>query len=229
MTSGATLTPPRWHAHRVTVVVPVKPLALAKSRLAVPADRRRALALAFAVDTVTSLSCSPLVAGVLVVTSDPDVARRVRQLGVRLVPDEGAGLGAALRSGTRVATAWRPGGGVAVVPADLPCLRPEDVTWVLTAGATGAGAFVPDRSRTGTTLVVYPPGRTAVTRYGPDSAARHRSLGLRPLDDAPVRARHDVDTLDDLRAARLLGPGPETLAAMGALDAADGLVDRRVS
>lgn len=42
----------------VTAIVPAKPLAAAKSRLAVPMQQRRALALAFAVDTVSALSGS---------------------------------------------------------------------------------------------------------------------------------------------------------------------------
>lgn len=204
--------------HQVTAVVPVKRLAFAKSRLAVPADQREALALAFALDTISSLSGSPLVADVLVVTSDPVAARRLRRLGVRVLPDQGAGLGQAIHGGVRVAATWRPGTGIAVVPADLPCLRATDVTQVVTAGSVTEGAFVPDRSGAGTTLVIYPPGRRAVTRYGPGSAAGHRALGLHTLHDAPMRARHDVDTLEDLAAATSLGA--ETRAMAHALDLA---------
>lgn len=205
-------------AHRVTAIVPVKRLALAKSRLAVPVDQRQALALAFALDTVAALSGSPLVAGVLVVTPDPVVTSRVRRPGVRVTPDRGTGLTQAVHEGVRIATAWRPGTGVVVVPADLPCLSAADVTRVVTDATDPEGAFVPDRSGTGTTLVVYPPLRRARTRYGPDSAAAHRSLGLRALDHAPRGARHDVDDLADLREARALGPGPETLAVLERLD-----------
>ncbi|MDQ1629051.1 MAG: 2-phospho-L-lactate/phosphoenolpyruvate guanylyltransferase [Actinomycetota bacterium] len=203
-------------ADRVVAVVPIKPLPLAKSRLALPAEDRQALALAFALDTITSLAGSRLVAGIVVVTSDDDVARRVRRLDVRLVRDDGSGLDAALGAGIRAATPWSPSTGVVVVPADLPCLQADDVTHVLAAAAGSEGAFVPDRSGTGTTLVVLPPDRSAVTRYGPGSADRHRLLGLMPLEDAPLRARHDVDTLDDLRAAAQLGIGPETRAVMAA-------------
>ena len=204
--------------YQVTAVVPVKPLVLAKSRLALPADQRRALALAFALDTISALSGSPLVAGVLVVTSDPDVACCLRQHPVRLAPDEGTGLDSAVRGGIRVATSWRPSTGVAVVPADLPCLRADDVTLVLAGARPADGAFVPDRLTTGTTLLIYPPGRTAVAQYGPGSAARHRALGLRTLDDAPVRVRHDVDTLDDLQLAMTLGLGSKTAAVVAAMD-----------
>lgn len=198
-------------------MVPVKPLAYAKSRLALAPDQRQQLALAFAVDTISSLSECALVCGVVVVTTDPRVACRVRRLGARVARDEGTGLGSAVRTGIRVATAWCPSAGVVVVPADLPCLRQDDVTAVLVGARAAAGAFVPDRSGSGTTLLVYPRGHTAAASYGPGSAARHALLGLHRLDDAPTRARHDVDTLDDLHAAKVLGPGPETGAVIAAL------------
>lgn len=207
---------PRPGSYQVTAVVPVKPLVRAKSRLARPTDERRALALAFALDTISALSRSPLVAGVLVVTSDPDVISALRNHRVRLAPDAGTGLDPAVRNGIRAATAWRPSTGVVVVPADLPCLRPDDVTQVLAGAPAADGAFVPDRATTGTTLVVYPPGRAAIAQYGPGSAARHRALGLHPLDDAPVRVRHDVDTLDDLHVAMTLGLGTRSAAVVAA-------------
>jgi 2-phospho-L-lactate guanylyltransferase len=203
-------------AYRVTAVIPVKPLARAKSRLDLPAEQRRSLALAFALDTVAAVSRSPLVAGVLVVTADPEVERYLGRGAVRVVHDEGAGLRPAVGAGCRAAASWRPSAGVAVVPADLPCLSTDDVTDVLALAQTADGAFVPDHAATGTTLLLCPPGRAVVARYGPGSAAVHRALGLRSLDDVPVRARLDVDTLEDLQAAAQLGLGPRSAAALAA-------------
>jgi 2-phospho-L-lactate guanylyltransferase len=208
-----TSTPPL-----VTAIVPVKPLGLAKSRLTLPTGPRRDLALAFALDTISALKSSPVVAAVLVVTSDPVVAEHVRRLRVRLVRDDAGGLDHAVREGARVARSRRPDAGVAVVPADLPCLRATDVTDVLGQAASDHGAFVPDRAGTGTTLVVHPPGSQAVTRYGPGSAARHAALGLEQLRGAPVRARHDVDTVEDLEVAATLGLGPRTAGVVAEPD-----------
>ncbi|MBB1050764.1 2-phospho-L-lactate guanylyltransferase, partial [Dietzia sp. CW19] len=58
-----------------TIVVPVKALDRAKSRLAraLPASDRRALALAMAADVFRTCVATPGVSRVRVVTSDPDV------------------------------------------------------------------------------------------------------------------------------------------------------------
>jgi len=93
--------------------VPVKVLSLAKSRLALSAEQRRALALAFALDTVAALFGSPLVAAVVVVTADPDVKRGMRNHPVRLTDEDGAGLQTAVRS-VAVPDGSGQGGSVAV-------------------------------------------------------------------------------------------------------------------
>ena len=199
-----------------TAVVPVKRLAVAKSRLALPDEERRELVLGFAVDTVDAVSACPQVGDVVVVTAEPAVAERVRRPRLRVVADDGAGLDEAVALGARAAGLRSRG--VLVVPGDLPCLRHRDVTQVLAGVRPPAGAFVPDRATTGTTIVVLPTGTAAATRYGPGSAEGHRLLGLRPLLDAPVRARHDVDTLEDLEAALALGVGAATRAALAGVE-----------
>ena len=86
-----------------TVLLPVKVLARAKSRLAVLAgDRRRELALALASDTVAAVLACPEVARVIVVTSDPVAGPLLAALGALIVPERSP---AARRDGRdRVAT-----------------------------------------------------------------------------------------------------------------------------
>ena len=133
---------------------------------------------------------------------------------MQVVPDRGWGLRAAVRDGVRVAAVSAPAAGVVVVPADLPCLRVEDVTRVLVSGWGLGGAFVPDRQGSGTTMLLCPPRSSVDPQYGPLSADMHRGAGLRRVDDAPARARHDVDTMTDLLAATVLGLGVETTAVL---------------
>jgi 2-phospho-L-lactate guanylyltransferase len=199
------------------VVVPVKPLARAKSRLGAYGDATRAdLALAFAEDVVAALLQCAAVAGVVVVTDDVRAARALADLGARVVPDvPGEGLNAAV---VRGAQALRTRGGsarVAALPADLPAVRPEHVAAALSAVPTGGRAFVADAERQGTTLLAAD-GVDLAPAYGGSSRARHLATGATELPAADA-LRRDVDTPQDLAHARVLGLGPRTLAVM-ALD-----------
>jgi len=194
-----------------TVVMPVKVLVRAKSRLAVLAGPRRAeLALALASDTVSAVVACPEVARLLVITSDAVAGARLAALGARIVPDEPAnGLNAALRYGASVATARWPGSGVAALAADLPALRPAELGRALRA-ASAAGV--------GTTMYAAVPGVAFRPMFGGASRVRHALAGAVELapDDVPG-LRRDVDTLEDLRAAVALGAGSRTTALAGEL------------
>ncbi|PWU45260.1 2-phospho-L-lactate guanylyltransferase, partial [Micromonospora globispora] len=98
-----------------TVVVPVKRLHSAKSRLrgALPAVPHEELALALAADTVRAVRACAEVAEVLVVTDDPWAAAELGAAGARIVPDApAAGLNAAFRHGAAVAAGGVPVAGL---------------------------------------------------------------------------------------------------------------------
>jgi 2-phospho-L-lactate guanylyltransferase len=228
-----------------TVLLPVKVLARAKSRLAVLAgDRRRELALALASDTVAAAAACPEVAWVVVITSDPVAGPLLAALGAVVVADEpsdrraalgglsdaGQGLGAqeglnaALRHGAEVAGRRWPGTGLAALTADLPALRPAELSAALRAAAgaaPGRAAFVPDAAGVGTTLYAAPPGSGFRPLFGGTSRARHAASGAAELSPPGALSlaglRRDVDTPDDLRAALALGAGPRTTALAGEL------------
>ncbi|AKZ58356.1 2-phospho-L-lactate guanylyltransferase [Streptomyces ambofaciens ATCC 23877] len=204
-----------------TLVVPVKPLARAKSRLSDTAHDgvRPGLALAFAQDTVAAALACPAVAGVAVVTDDAQAGRALAELGAGVVPDEpGDGLNAALAHGAAFVRAAHPRSPVAALNADLPALRPAELTRVLTAAAQFPRAFLPDAAGIGTTLLAAAPGRELAPAFGTDSRARHRASGAAELRlDSVDSVRQDVDTGDDLRAALALGVGPRTAAVAARL------------
>jgi 2-phospho-L-lactate/phosphoenolpyruvate guanylyltransferase len=209
------LTPPLPHeppidARRFGVVVPVKPLSVAKSRLAELGDRtRRELVAAFAVDTVQAALESPVVAGVLVVTDDVELARSLTDLGVAAVPDGTSGdLNGTLRQGAAEVVRRHPGTAPVALCADLPCLRSSDLTAALTGAPAAEAAFVADNDGTGTTLYTAPDLARFAPRFGPGSRAAHLEGGAVELEvpvDSPMR--RDVDTPDDLLKARTLGVG----------------------
>ncbi|WP_344751316.1 NTP transferase domain-containing protein, partial [Micromonospora olivasterospora] len=145
-----------------TVVVPVKRLGVAKSRLrgALPGVPHEELALALAADTVAAALACPAVADVVVVTDDPRVAAAAGGAGARAVPDApGAGLNAAFRHGAQVAAA-NGGAWLAGLTADLPALRPDELAAALcavAAGPPGVRRFVADAPGSGTVLLAAPP------------------------------------------------------------------------
>ena len=224
-----------------TVLLPVKVLARAKSRLAAFAgDRRGDLALALASDTVTAALSCPEVARVVVITSDPVAGPLLAALGAVVVADEPADrsggraapgtlngppglpdmgvqdlLNAALRHGAAVAARRWPGTGLAALTADLPALSPAELATALRAAGAAAGgaAFMPDAAGVGTTLYAVPPGGEFLPLFGGASRARHAGAGATELALPGLTGlRRDVDTPDDLRAALALGVGSFTKA-----------------
>ncbi|MER6182769.1 2-phospho-L-lactate guanylyltransferase [Streptomyces sp. NPDC001652] len=204
-----------------TLVIPLKPLARAKSRLSdTAADALRpGLALAFAQDTVTAALASPAVGDVAVVTDDARAARELIALGARVIPDEPrAGLNAALAHGAATVRARHPESAVAALNADVPALRPSELARVLDAAAEFPRAFLADAAAIGTTLLAAAKGQELRPAFGTDSRARHRASGAVELCLAGVDSvRQDVDTGEDLRAALALGVGPRTAVATAGL------------
>jgi 2-phospho-L-lactate guanylyltransferase len=198
------------------VVVPVKRLGVAKSRLYAvgrPRPEHEELALSLALDTVGAALRTPSVARVVVVTDDPAAAAAVSAAGAVVVPDEpDAGLNPALAHGAGRAARLGPADGVALLSADLPALRPAELDAALAAAAGFPRAFVPDADGTGTTLLATAPGLPVLPRYGRGSAAAHRDTGAVELGGEWPSLRHDVDTAADLAAAAELGLGPATAA-----------------
>lgn len=194
------------------VVLPLKLLAHAKTRLAAYGEAGRAeLALAFASDVLEAVLACPAVRRVVVVTDEPRAAQVLARHRVQVVPDApAAGLLAALEHGEAQVLRDHPGLGVAALAADLPALRPADLSAAL--AAVPSRAFVPDAAGTGTTLLAAA-GVPLAPEFGPGSRARHVASGATELPAADG-LRRDVDTPDDLRAALVLGVGPCTARAV---------------
>ena len=197
------------------VVIPVKLLARAKSRIAPLAGPRRAeLALAMASDTLEAVVASRVADQVLVVTDDPVAAAELAPAGAMVVPDEPrAGLNAALSYGAARALDVWPGSALAALSADLPALRASELDVALHTAAAWPEAFVPDLQGSGTTLYTAAPGAGFKPEFGLESRLRHAQGGAAELLLPGITGlRRDVDTPEDLRDAARLGLGPRTAA-----------------
>jgi 2-phospho-L-lactate/phosphoenolpyruvate guanylyltransferase len=202
------------------VLVPVKPPAVGKSRLAGldGGAARRRLAEAFAQDTVLACLRASSVAEVLVVTDDASFSHVLSALGCAAIPDGVSGdLNATLRQAAAEARRRWPDLVPVAVCADLPALRADDLDELLGRIGDRTPAFVPDAAGVGTTLYVARHGEFD-PHFGPGSRAAHLEAGARELVDAPPSVRRDVDDPADLAQAVELGVGPSTAVALLAAD-----------
>ncbi len=206
----------------VDLVVPVKRLDAAKTRLRGAADcgagdlgAHTRLALALAHDTVAAARSAARVRSVLLVSSDPVVAAEFAAIGVEVVPDGPVpGLNAAYAHGAALLRARDPRCAVGALQADLPALAPRELDAALAAATGRPRAYVADADGTGTVLLVAAPGVALDPRFGAGSAARHAASGAGALTGDWPGLRRDVDTSDDLRAAGDVGLGPHTRAVV---------------
>lgn len=201
---------------RWTVLVPLKAMPRAKTRLLASTAKpslHLQLVQAIRADTLSAARQAGGVARVLVVVDAADAGGGDAHF-VQSVP----GLNEGLEEAAAYAAARWPEDGVAALVGDLPALRADELADALLRAATFDRAFVADADGYGTTLLTALPDVPLRPRFGPGSAARHGD-GAVPLD-AGQGLRHDVDTADDLRAAALLGLGPNSEPVAAAVLAA---------
>ncbi len=188
---------------RVTVLIPVKALALGKSRLsgALSPEHRVRLTEDVLRRLIHLLHGERRINGIAVVSRDPQLRSWLRGRRVRLLHESGEGLNAALRE----ARAQLPGAAaLLVLPSDLAALSAQDVSAMLDAAAFPDGRSVviaPDRHGSGTNaLLVRPPGLIDF-HFGPDSAALHaaaaRAAGVEPVVYRSDSIALDLDSPED--------------------------------
>jgi 2-phospho-L-lactate/phosphoenolpyruvate guanylyltransferase len=196
------------------VLIPVKPLAEAKTRIDLDPQTRADLVLAMCRDVVAAATSAPNVDRVQVISTDPRVAAAVLPLGADLWQAPGVtGLNAELEAAL---TAVPEDRGVAMLMADLPCLTSGLVAEILDTAPTSRASFVPDLADQGTTMLLQPPNVRVAPRFGRRSATAHGTVATPMTSDRSWwGARRDIDTLQDLEFAAQLDPGPYTEAFLG--------------
>ena len=205
---------------RFCLLVPAKPTARAKSRLAPLGEPvRRSLVTAFVIDTVTAALASPQVGAVLAVTDDHVLASVLQGLGADVVPDGVSDdlNGSLVQAAAEGRRRW-PGLTPAAICADLPSLLTADLTAALEVAAGHPAAFVADADGEGTTLFTAATADGFEPRFGAGSRDAHRAHGAHEIVEVVVPTlRRDVDTPEDLRDAVRLGLRGRTADAVAGL------------
>lgn len=191
---------------RLWAVLPVKDLQHAKQRLAgvLGPHERQVLFRAMLEDVLSALVASEALAGILLVTRDPEAKLLAPRYGARvLLEEENRGHTAASTFGAR--TLAREGVGMVQVPADIPLVTVEDIGALLQIhGDAPAVTLAPSRDERGSNAVVCSPADLLPLRFGDDSFLPHlqraQALGIEPQIVRRPGLALDIDTPDDLAA-----------------------------
>lgn len=205
-------------AKDIALIIAVKRLAAAKTRLApvFSARTRESVVLAMLIDTLTAARRVSSLGSITVITPDEAAGAAATELGADVLADptpEGHGdpLNNAIATAERTVAGSFPN--VVVLQGDLPALQTQELAEAIAAARHHRRSFVADRPATGT-AALFAFGVPLDPQFGADSSARHRRSGAIELTGAWPGLRCDVDTPDDLAAARRLGVGAATARAL---------------
>lgn len=197
-------------------VVPVKGFVGAKERLAtvLSTEERARLAEAMLRDVLHTLIATEEIAGILVVTSDPQAAELARQFGAEVVDDvRRSGTNAAVLQGLHTLVSQGLQAAL-IVPGDIPLMTANELREVIACARTCRAVIVPAAHDGGTNLLFMSPAELFHPCFGTGSFAKHvmaaRAAGIELCVLRPEGIGLDVDGPDDL--ARLMSHQSDTRA-----------------
>jgi 2-phospho-L-lactate guanylyltransferase len=184
-------------------IVPVKSLALAKSRLSEMLDpsERRALALAMLEDVLRLLQATPVVSRFGVVSRDTSVLRVAQQMGADRLSDQSTDLNGAL---TQAASQYTQAGARAllILHADLPLATPDELGRMAAKLATPNDIALAPARDAGTNALACITPHPIPFLFGGHSLERHvHAAREQRLTPHLVRSRgleRDIDRPEDL-------------------------------
>jgi len=188
-----------------TAVVPFKDLDAAKERLSARLTKgeRMALVLAMVEDVLGALSRVAELSGLLVVTREPEIARRASTLGAEILEEPvNEGHTRAVERAARLLEERRAPA-MLCVSGDVPGVVAGEITSMLRAlGPAPSAVLVPSRDGRGTNAVLVSPPMALPLRFGepsfPNHVAKAKELGLRTEILSLPGLGLDLDTPEDV-------------------------------
>ena len=188
---------------KLIALIPMKPLADGKARLApvLEAGQRAALSLFMLARVILSARQAASVNEVWVAGGDHAVRRLAGAIGNRWLPDDGAGLNRSLADG--FSKAYGAGANaVLFLPGDLPLLTAPAIDRLVAQSQTLEKAVVTPAERDGgTNGLLRPKGPAFMPLLGPSSFHRHLDALRADRYQVVIHRSHqigfDVDTPED--------------------------------
>jgi 2-phospho-L-lactate guanylyltransferase len=195
---------------RTYAILPVKPLARAKSRLAraLKAPTRAALVRSIFSRTLDVITQVDRIGGVIVVSRDLTILELARQRNAITLMESDSGLNPAMTQAAHWAQAHHARS-VIVIPVDLPLITSADLnTMIDRAEEERCIVIAPDRHEDGTNVLLVRPPDAIHFAYGASSFNAHRAQaierGLIVHEYRSPTTAFDIDEPDDLETYRLL-------------------------
>jgi 2-phospho-L-lactate/phosphoenolpyruvate guanylyltransferase len=168
-------------------VVPVKERGGAKERLAeiLRPEIRQALALAMLEDVLATVTATPGIRGLLVVTVDREAGRLATSYGARLIEESArSGHTGAVAAAARLLVA-EGRAGMLTLPGDIPLVTPAELAQVLAAHPPAPSfTIAPSHDKRGSNAIACSPPDAVPLRFGENSFYPHlqaaEACGIRP-------------------------------------------------
>ena len=186
-------------------VVPVKERVSAKGRLAPLLRRevRQALALAMLEDVLAAVTGVPGIAGLMVVTVDPEAGRLAAGYGARLI-EAGArdGHTGAVTAAARL-IAGKGRAGMLTLPGDIPLVTPAEIESLLAVHLPAPSfTIVPSHDECGSNAIACSPPDAVPLRFGENSFYPHlwtaEAYGIQPKVLRLPGIALDIDNPEDV-------------------------------
>jgi 2-phospho-L-lactate guanylyltransferase len=191
----------------IWAVIPVKETAAAKERLAdaVPRHLRAGLALAMLEDVLAAVSQARGLAGIAVVTLDPDARALAERYGARILTDDARGGHTAAVAAAARTLAAEGSSGMLQMPGDIPLVSAAEISLLLAVrGASPSFTIVPSHDDFGSNAVLVCPPAAVPLSFGDDSFFPHlraaRACGIKPLIVRQHGISLDIDRPEDILA-----------------------------
>ncbi len=195
----------------IWAVIPVKETTAAKGRLgdAVPRHLRPGLALAMLEDVLAAVTQALQhgargLAGIAVVTLDPEARALTQRYGARILTDDARGGHTAAVAAAARTLAQEGRGGMLQMPGDIPLVRADEISLLLALRrAAPSFTIAPSHDDFGSNAVLVCPPAAVPLTFGDDSFYPHlraaQACGIKPLIVRQHGIGLDIDRPDDIR------------------------------
>lgn len=185
------------------VIVPVKKLSEAKSRLSplLSENERKQFCLEMLKDVLTATRTTKGISRTIVVSKDPHVLQAAKNFNVFPFKESRSGLNQAISEAINWCISMNAKIAL-ILPADIPLVSSEDLDRILAFGRTSSMVVSPSRGGHGTNALLLNPPRAVPAFYGRESFQRYieeaSRRGIRFHVYRSPRIAFDVDTTEDL-------------------------------